>query len=132
MTNVGGFGNNTTLGVITGDIKCAVGVEILGIKTASDGTTTLTVQHHLVTETGDTVFIDQALGCERIIRARMRMELLMWLCIAASKLDREMRKAPDRLGLGPTCRRAQITRASERPGPERLSQSRQIMLPSWN
>ena len=60
MTNVGGFGNNTTLGVITGDIKGAVGVEILGIKTASDGTTTITVQHHLVTETGDTVFIDQA------------------------------------------------------------------------
>ena len=29
MTNVGGFGNNTTLGVITGDIKGAAGVEIL-------------------------------------------------------------------------------------------------------
>jgi hypothetical protein len=60
ITNVGGFGNNTTLGVITGDIKGAVGVEILSIKTAGDGTTTIAVQHHLVTETGDTVFIDQA------------------------------------------------------------------------
>ena len=62
MTNVGGLGNNTTLGVITGDIKGAVGVEILGVKTASDGTTTITAQHHLVTEAGDTVFIDQAIG----------------------------------------------------------------------
>ena len=60
MTNVGGFGENTTLGIITGDIKGAVGVQILGVTTATDGTTTVTVQHHLVTETGDTVFIDQA------------------------------------------------------------------------
>jgi hypothetical protein len=59
MTNLGGFGENTTLGVITGDIKGAVGVQILGMTTV-DGTTTVTVQHHLVTETGDTVFIDQA------------------------------------------------------------------------
>lgn len=59
MTNLGGFGENTTLGVITGDIKGAVGVQILGMTTVG-GTTTVTVQHHLVTETGDTVFIDQA------------------------------------------------------------------------
>jgi hypothetical protein len=59
MTNVGGFGANTTLGVITGDIKGAVGVQILGV-TTGDGITTVTVQHHLVTETGDTVFIDKA------------------------------------------------------------------------
>jgi hypothetical protein len=60
MTNVGGFGANTTLGVITGDIKGAVGVQILSIETASDGTTTIIVQHHLVTEAGDTVEIQQA------------------------------------------------------------------------
>ena len=60
ITNVGGFGPNTTLGVITGDIKGAVGVQILNIETAADGTTTLTVQHHLVTDTGDTVEIHQA------------------------------------------------------------------------
>lgn len=59
MTNLGGFGENTTLGVITGDIKGGVGVQILGM-TTSNGTTTVTVQHHLVTEAGDTVFIDQA------------------------------------------------------------------------
>jgi hypothetical protein len=63
ITNLGGFGENTTLGVITGDIKGAVGVQILGMTTA-DGTTTVKVQHHLVTETGDTVFIHpaQAIG----------------------------------------------------------------------
>jgi hypothetical protein len=59
-TNLGGFGPNTTLGVITGDLKGAVGVQVVGMNTASDGVTTVTVQHHLVTETGDTVFIDQA------------------------------------------------------------------------
>ena len=60
MTNVGGFGANTTLGIIAGDIKGAVGVQILNIETTADGTTTITVQHHLVTDTGDTVFIRQA------------------------------------------------------------------------
>jgi len=30
------------------------------LSTAPDGTTTITLQHHLVTETGDTVTIDQA------------------------------------------------------------------------
>jgi hypothetical protein len=60
LTNVGGFGDNTTLGVITGDIKGAVGVQIVGFTTAADGTTTISVQHHLVTETGDTVQIDPA------------------------------------------------------------------------
>jgi len=34
ITNIGGFGNNTTLGVITGDIKGAVGVQVLSISTA--------------------------------------------------------------------------------------------------
>jgi hypothetical protein len=60
MTNIGGFGANTTLGVITGDIKGAVGVQILNVATGANGTTTITVQHHLVTETGDTVFIHEA------------------------------------------------------------------------
>jgi hypothetical protein len=60
LTNLGGFGPNTTMGVITGDIKGAVGVEVLGIATEPDGKTVITVHHHLVTETGDTVFIDEA------------------------------------------------------------------------
>jgi hypothetical protein len=60
LTNVGGFGDNTTLGVITGDLKGAVGVQILGESAGPNGTTIISVQHHLVTETGDTVFIDNA------------------------------------------------------------------------
>lgn len=60
LTNVGGFGDNTTLGVISGDIRGAVGVQIVNITTAPDGTTTISVQHHLVTETGNTVYIDPA------------------------------------------------------------------------
>jgi len=61
LTNVGGFGttngNPTTMGVATGDLKGAVGVEILGV--SPDGTT-VTVQHHWVTDTGDTLAIDKA------------------------------------------------------------------------
>ena len=60
MTDVGGFGDNTTLGTVSGDLKGAIGVQILGITTGSGGTITIKVQHHLVTETGDMVFIDQA------------------------------------------------------------------------
>lgn len=60
LTNVGGLGDNTTLGVITGDLKGAVGVQILGQSSWPNGTTIISVQHHLVTETGDTVFIDPA------------------------------------------------------------------------
>ena len=60
LTNVGGFGDNTTLGVITGDLKGAVGVQILGESAGPSGTTIISVQHHLVTDTGETVFIDPA------------------------------------------------------------------------
>jgi hypothetical protein len=55
MTNFGGFGPNTTLGTATGDLRGAVGVNIIG---ASQGS--FTVQHHWVTESGDTLSIDQA------------------------------------------------------------------------
>jgi len=60
MTDVGGFGDNTTLGTVAGDLKGAIGVEILGITTGEGGTVTIKVQHHLVTETGDMVFMDRA------------------------------------------------------------------------
>jgi len=50
MTNLGGFGENTTLGVITGDIKGGVGVQILGMTTA-DGTITVKVQHLCLAKT---------------------------------------------------------------------------------
>jgi hypothetical protein len=61
LTNVGGFGqidgHPTTMGVATGDLKGAIGVEILS--TSSDSTT-FTVQHYWVTGTGETLTIDKA------------------------------------------------------------------------
>lgn len=61
LTNLGGFGQidgaPTTMGMATGDLKGAVGVQIVS---ASPDFTILTVQHHWVTENGETLVIDQA------------------------------------------------------------------------
>jgi hypothetical protein len=61
LTNLGGFGeidgSPTTLGVATGDLKGALGVKILS---ASPDFTSITVQHHWVTEDGETLNFDQA------------------------------------------------------------------------
>jgi hypothetical protein len=61
LTDVGGFGeidgNLTTLGVATGDLKGALGVQILS---ASPDFTSITVQHHWVTEDGEILTIDPA------------------------------------------------------------------------
>ena len=61
LTNLGGFGSidglPTTLGVATGDLKGALGVQILS---ASSDFTSITVQHHWVTDNGETLKIDPA------------------------------------------------------------------------
>jgi len=61
LTNVGGFGlidgSLTTMGVATGDLKGAIGVQILS---ASPDFTSITVQHHWVTENGETLNVNQA------------------------------------------------------------------------
>lgn len=61
LTNLGGFGvingNPTTLGVATGDLRGALGVQIVS---ASPNFTSITVQHHWVTENGDTLNFDPA------------------------------------------------------------------------
>ena len=59
-TNVGGFGPNTTMGVVTGDLAGAVGVEILGISEGSNGLVDITVHHHWVTQEGETLAVDKA------------------------------------------------------------------------
>jgi hypothetical protein len=59
-TNVGGFGPNTTMGAVVGDLAGAVGVDILNITTGANGLVDVTVQHHWVTTTGETLTIDQA------------------------------------------------------------------------
>jgi hypothetical protein len=61
LTNLGGFGvvdgQPTTLGVATGDLQGALGVQIVS---ASPDFTTITVQHHWVTEGGETLKFDVA------------------------------------------------------------------------
>jgi hypothetical protein len=61
LTNVGGFGQinggPTTMGVATGDLKGAIGVQIVS---TSPDFTSITVQHHWVTDDGETLNVDQA------------------------------------------------------------------------
>jgi hypothetical protein len=61
LTNLGGFGvingSPTTLGVATGDFKGALGVQIVS---ASPDFTSITVQHHWVSDDGETLNFDQA------------------------------------------------------------------------
>jgi hypothetical protein len=51
----GGFQNLCTLGIATGDLRGAIGVDFLGISG-----NVFHVQHHLVTESGDTIFFKDA------------------------------------------------------------------------
>jgi hypothetical protein len=61
LTNLGGFGvidgSPTTLGVATGDLEGALGVQIVS---AAPDFTSITVQHHWVSNNGDTLNFDQA------------------------------------------------------------------------
>ena len=59
MTNLGAVDANTTMGTVTGDLRGAVGATILSTET-SGNTLVLHVQHHWVTESGDTLKIDEA------------------------------------------------------------------------
>ena len=60
MTNFGGFDQNTTLGTATGDLRGAVTGTILGTGLGPNNTVVFHVQHHWVTETGDTLSFDPA------------------------------------------------------------------------
>jgi hypothetical protein len=60
MTNLGVVDENTTLGSATGDLKGAVSATIRSIVQNADGTVSFTVQHHFVTESGDTITVDLA------------------------------------------------------------------------
>jgi len=59
-TNLGVVDASTTLGTATGDLAGAVTAQILNVSQNADGTVSFTVQHHLVTESGDTVSFNQA------------------------------------------------------------------------
>ena len=60
FTNLAVVDANTTLGTVTGDLKGAVAATILEVAPGDNGTTVFTVQHHIVTESGDTVDVDKA------------------------------------------------------------------------
>lgn len=60
MTNLGVVNQSTTLGVVDGDLRGAVAATILNVAPGSNGTTIFTVQHHFVTQAGDTILVDQA------------------------------------------------------------------------
>jgi hypothetical protein len=51
---------STTLGLATGDLKGAVTAAILSVTQNSDGTVSFAVQHHLVTESGDSISFSRA------------------------------------------------------------------------
>lgn len=60
MTNLGVVDQSTTLGIVDGDLKGAVAATILNVVPGPGGTTVFTVQHHFVTQAGDTILVDQA------------------------------------------------------------------------
>jgi hypothetical protein len=61
ITNIGVITSNRTLGTATGDLKGAIGVEILSQSSGPGGTTVFSVHHFWVTEAGDTIFVEPAL-----------------------------------------------------------------------
>jgi hypothetical protein len=50
----------TTLGTVTGDLRGAIGVYFLSITGVGTPTVVAKVHHHWVTETGDTIFLENA------------------------------------------------------------------------
>ena len=60
MTNLAVVNASTTLGVVDGDLKGSVAATILNVTSGANGTTLFTVQHHFVTQSGDTILTDVA------------------------------------------------------------------------
>jgi hypothetical protein len=60
ITNVGVISPDRTLGVATGDLKGAVGVQVVGQYGGNLGTTVFSVEHYWVTDAGDTIFLAPA------------------------------------------------------------------------
>ena len=62
MTNLAVINQATTLGTQTGDLAGAVSAVILSVTPGANGTTVFKVQHHFVTETGNTITAAPAIG----------------------------------------------------------------------
>ena len=67
MTNLGAVDAATTMGVATGDLKGAVGATILSMERTGKTTLILHVQHHWVTESGDTLFFAPATATTTLV-----------------------------------------------------------------
>lgn len=67
MTNLGVVNSSTTLGVVDGDLKGAVAATILNVTEGSNGTVVFTVQHHFVTQSGDTILTDVAIATTTLV-----------------------------------------------------------------
>lgn len=65
MTNLAVVDQNTTLGVVDGDLKGAVAATILNVVPGPEGTVIFTVQHHFVTQEGDTIYTAHATATTR-------------------------------------------------------------------
>lgn len=52
--------SSDTLGSATGDLAGGLGVHVISQQPGTGGSVVITVQHHWVTQTGDTVSLDQA------------------------------------------------------------------------
>lgn len=70
-TNLGVVDQSTTLGNATGDLKGAVTAAILSVTPNSDGTVSFKVQHHLVTEAGDSISFDPATAVTQPLSATL-------------------------------------------------------------
>src|ERR1700682_1971216 len=66
MTNLGVVDANTTLGLATGDLKGAVSATILSSQ-VNGNTLVLQVQHHWVTEAGETLAFDPATATTTLV-----------------------------------------------------------------
>jgi hypothetical protein len=60
ITNAGVITADRTLGTATGDLKGAVGVQIVGQSSGPNGSTVFSVHHFWVTDEGDTIFVEPA------------------------------------------------------------------------
>lgn len=60
MTNLMTANPPATLGTATGDLRGAVSATILNVSGGANGTTIFSVQHHFVTESGDTITLAPA------------------------------------------------------------------------
>jgi hypothetical protein len=66
MTNLGAIDASTTMGPVTGDLKGSVSGTAVGTEVVGDNLV-FHIQHHWVTESGDTLSFDQATATTRAV-----------------------------------------------------------------